>query len=155
MVTPPLDDASSNSGAVVVRAVSQTEREILQQELIVAASNVGVGLMLLAATDGFTGDLWWVGALAAAVTAVLFAAADRSRAGLWGLYAAGVLAVVALVWGVTTEAVAVGVVAPAMLGMGVGFALNRVVFGVVRPIPAARKRREQTTFSEWVDRLSG
>ena len=137
-----------------VHAVSEMEREILQQDLVVVASNATVGLMLLSAAGGLAANLWWAGALAALVTGVLVAASDRGRAGLWGLYGAGVFAAVALVWGVTTDAITIGVIAAAMLGMGVGFGLNRLLFGVVRPLPAARKRRAQTTFSDWVDRLS-
>ena len=96
-----------------------------------------------------TNDDWWITGVVALVTFGLLAAADRSRTGVWALGGAGLLAIAALVWVAATDAVRTFPLTWLMLGIAVAMAANRFVFGVVRPIPEARRRRTDT--SSWVN----
>jgi hypothetical protein len=118
--------------------------DIVRQDVGVALANVTVGLMLGGAVGMDTGR-WWIGVLVAVLTVGFVAAADRSRLGLWVLLSAAGLALLVLVWGWSTGMVASGVLPVVLIGVGLGACLNRIVFGLVRPVPAVRKRREQST----------
>lgn len=86
-------------------------------------------------TDGIV-----IGVGVALLTAALLAGADRSRLGLWIFGASGVLAIVGVVL-VGTEPWVVSLLPVSMLGMVVGWLLNRVLFGVVGPVPETRIER--------------
>ena len=81
-----------------------------------------------------------IGVGVALLTAALLAGADRSRLGLWIFGASGVLAIVGVVL-VGTEPWVVFLIPVSMLGMVVGWLLNRVLFGVVGPVPETRIER--------------
>ncbi|WP_255150731.1 hypothetical protein [Halorarius halobius] len=121
--------------------VSDDDGDIVRQDVGIALSNVAVGAML-AGTVALAVDLWWIGAVASVATAGLAAAADRSRAGLWALYAAGVAVAVGLAWGWWAGATTVGVVPLLLLGVGSGAGVNRLLFGVAWSVPETRRRRE-------------
>ena len=114
------------------------DRKIVAFDAFIGATSVGTGATMAGA---FAAGRWWVVAVVGgAVTVALVAAADRSRAGVWAMFAVGVLGMGGVVWAVTADAA--GVIPMVIVGMGVGVLLNRVAFGVVRPVPAARRRRE-------------
>jgi hypothetical protein len=81
-----------------------------------------------------------VGAGVALLTAALLAGADRSRLGVWVLSAVGVFALIGVVL-VGTEPWVIPLLPVSVLGMSVGWLLNRVVFGLVRPVPQTRVER--------------
>jgi hypothetical protein len=73
--------------------------------------------------------------------ALVTAASDRSRLGLYLLYAAA-LCTPGVVWAVAAGTGAVGLFPVLLYGLGLGFAANRLPFGAVRGVPAVRRRRE-------------
>ncbi|WP_123536276.1 hypothetical protein [Halosimplex salinum] len=133
---------------------AEATSSVVRRDLLVAAL-VFVAGSLSGAGSGFPVDQWWVGVVAAAVTAVLMGASDRSRAGTWAIAAVGGVAMLALLWsgvGVVWSGAGEGIPVDAlpflMVGMSVGMALNRVAFGVVRPVSTVRLARERDGASE-------
>jgi len=116
------------------------ERKLVLQDLVLAASNLVI-FLLLDGTLSATGQ-WWIAAVVALVSGGLFAAADRSRVGLWALFVAGVAAIGGIVWMTTLDAPPVGGFTRLFLGLALGLGGNRFVFGVVRPVPDYRRRRQ-------------
>ncbi len=115
------------------------ERRALALDFVLAASNLFLFFMLsrtLVVDDG-----WWLAVAVALVSGGLIAAADRSQTGLWALVVAGILAMVAIVWIGFTASDLLFYMPRALLGLGVGMGLNRLVFGVIRPLPDLRRRR--------------
>jgi hypothetical protein len=109
-------------------------------DLFVAGSNV---LTAAALHIAVASPDWWLAAPTALVVAVLTAVADRSRSGLYLLYIAAALGTLGVLW-VAANGTILGVLPPTVLGLGVGTAANRLLFGVVRPVPAARRRRHRS-----------
>lgn len=114
-------------------------REIVRRELLFALVGLGPAFLLLAGESDLLAA-WPVGVAAALATAATVAAADRLTGrrvavplGLFALVAVGFLAL--------SYPPDAGVIGVGMLGLNVGWALNRLVFGVVRPLPAPRRRR--------------
>jgi len=120
--------------------VADLDRRIVGFDLTIAASNVGVAGLLSSAAVATA--WWWLTPLAALGMALLTAAADRSQTGLWALFGVGILGIAAIVWAVTATESGLGFLPPALLGTGVGYAANRVLFGVVRSVPTVRRQRE-------------
>ena len=121
--------------------VDDVDEKIVGLELTIALANVGLGVML-AGTVAFDAGRWWVGVLVAVCTGLLLAAADRSRTGLRALWIAGGVSVVAIAWAWYADAM--GLIPIGLVGLSVGFGLNRFLFGVVRPVPSARRQRERS-----------
>jgi hypothetical protein len=115
---------------------------ILRQELGVALSNAAVGLVL-AAILGIASSLWWVGLLAAVGTGVAAAISDRHPAGGAATGAVLVGLVVGLVWLWVAGQPALAALPLVLMGTGLGFGVNRLVFGVVRPVPELRRERQR------------
>jgi len=87
---------------------------------------------------------WSLGAIAVAFGFVLFAAVDRSTAGAYGLTAGlvgSVLALAAVLWWLV-PGTPLAVLSPLLFGLGVGTVVNRLLFGIVYPLPEQRRRRE-------------
>lgn len=116
------------------------DRRIVRMELFVAGSNCFVAAMLSTVATPTT--RWWLALPVALGIALLTAASDRYRAGRYLLYATAGLGMVGVVWAVAAADAVRGVIPVALLGLGVGFAANRLLFGVIRPVPAARRARE-------------
>ncbi|WP_323172016.1 hypothetical protein [Natrialba sp. PRR66] len=114
-------------------------KRVVSFDLMLALSNLVVCL-LLGGVVAFEFDWWPVGVAAALVTGVLSAAADRRRAGQWLLSAVGILAIVVLVWLTITDALVFEAIPWLLLGLAAGIAVNRLYFGVVRPVPVFRRR---------------
>ncbi|WP_018257987.1 hypothetical protein [Halomicrobium katesii] len=121
--------------------MSDLSERIVRQDIGIAIRNVTVGVML-AGTVAFAVDQWWISVVAIVVAGLLSASADRSRAGMWVLIAIGTVAILGLGWGMLRDTVPTGVLPLVLIGMGAGLALNRVLFGVLRPVPEVRQRRE-------------
>jgi len=120
--------------------VTDLNRRIVLFDLTIAGSNVGVAGML--STVAVATAWWWLTPLVTLGTALLTAASDRSQTGLWALYGVGILGMAAIVWAVTATDSGIGFLPPALLGMGVGYAVNRLLFGVVWSVPTLRRQRE-------------
>lgn len=119
--------------------------KIVGLDMGMAALNIVLGIILGA--TAFAAEWWWVGVVVAVVTAVLYAAADRSRAGIWAMVAVFAAGMGALIW---TGTFSIGVMSLVILGLAAGMAVNRFLFGVVRPIPETRRRREQMDWYDWL-----
>jgi hypothetical protein len=115
---------------------------IVRMELGIACATFVTASLLTTVTRPVTG--WWPLPVVAIAWALLTAASDRSRLGLSLLYGAGGLAMVGVVWAVAAADAFVGVIPLVLYGLGIGFAVNRLLFGVVRPVPALRRERERT-----------
>jgi hypothetical protein len=115
---------------------------IVRRELVLSLVYVGVAGSV--STIAWSPDGLAIGTVVTAVSFLLVAASDRSEAGKWALVGIGTLAVVALAVSAVTDSVPVAAIGPAMLGLAVGFGLNRVLFGVVTPVPERRREREAT-----------
>ncbi|WP_049937839.1 hypothetical protein [Haloplanus natans] len=115
---------------------------IVRTELGIACATFVTASMLTTVALPPTG--WWPVPPVALGWGLLTAASDRSRAGLYLLYGAGVLAMAGVVWAVVTTESFVGAVPLVLYGLGVGSAANRLLFGVVRPVPTARRKRERS-----------
>ncbi len=124
--------------------VDEINRKIVRGELLTALSIVTAGLMLLS-LPFVTFERWWVGIVAALVTFVLILGSDRYRAGYRALLAGGLLAMALIVTGIISVSVLPFVVG----GMGVGSAVNRLLFGVLRPVPPLRRQREEAPAPNW------
>lgn len=119
--------------------MERVRRRIVVLELALATGAVFTWGMLTLSVGVPTNGIA-VGTIVAALTAALCAGADRSRHGLWLLGAVGALAVVALVL-IGTAPWAISALPITMLGLAVGWLLNRIVFGLVRPVPQTRVER--------------
>lgn len=117
------------------------DARIVRLELGIACATVVTASVLTTVALPPTG--WWPVPLVALGWGLLTAASDRSRAGLYLLYAAGALAMIGVVWAVAATESFVGVIPLLLYGLGVGSAANRLLFGVVRPVPTVRRRRER------------
>jgi hypothetical protein len=114
-------------------------RKIVGFELILGCAAVFTWVMFTLST-GIPPNGVAVGFGVALLTAALLAGADRSRLGVWVLSAVGVLALIGVVL-VGTEPWVLPLLPVSVLGMSIGWLLNRVLFGVVWSIPEARVER--------------
>ena len=117
-------------------------QSIVTRDLVIAASNVTVAVTAASVVD--TPIVWWVSVAAVGVSAALFAFADRSTLGNWSLGAAlssGVILFAGVMWWLTAGPL-VAVILPIVLGLGVGTAANRLLFGILNPLPEGRRLRE-------------
>lgn len=122
--------------------MNPSDRSLVARELVVALANVGLWTMFIGSLDAVPD--WAVVALSALVTGTLFAVSDRSRRGLWLLVAAGALAIGGVLLIAIVDFGGMAPFAASMLGMSLGVGLNRVLFGLVRPVPEVRRRRERS-----------
>ncbi|WP_273835019.1 hypothetical protein [Halococcus sp. PRR34] len=122
----------------------RVDRKIVGMGAMIAVTSIGLGLMM-GATIGFSAEYWWVGVTVAIATGVLSAAAERSRAGLWIATVVALVGIAALGVVGASNAFVPGVIAIVMVGLGVGTACNRFVFGVLRPTPEVYRDRMRST----------
>lgn len=121
-------------------------QRIVRFDLVMACVMVANGFILGPAL-GFQSNDLVVGATVALITAALWAGADRSRFGLrvfvaiGGLVIAGLVAVMAGLVTTGAESWVFAVIPGGMVGLGVGWLLNRVLFGVVWSVPETRIER--------------
>lgn len=116
---------------------------IVRTELGIACATV-VTATLLSTTVGslLPAGLWFVPPVALG-WALLTAASDRSHAGLYALFGAGAGAMLGVVWWVVGGSDALPVLPLVLYGLAIGSATNRLLFGVVRPVPEFRRRRQR------------
>ncbi|ELY94100.1 hypothetical protein [Natrialba taiwanensis] len=117
---------------------SDPVKRVVSFDLMLSLSNLVVCL-LVGSVVAFAFDWWPVGVAVALITGVLSAAADRRRAGQWLLSTVGILAITVLVWLTITDALVLEAIPWLLFGLAVGIAVNRLYFGVVRPVPAFRR----------------
>ncbi|WP_256300236.1 hypothetical protein [Haloarchaeobius salinus] len=115
---------------------------IVRRDLLTSLVFVGVGWSV--STIAWSPDWVAIAAVVAAVSFLLGAAADRSDAGLWVLLGTGTVVAIALVLSTLTNSLPVATIGPSILGIAVGTGVNRLLFGVMNPVPGLRRRREAT-----------
>lgn len=117
----------------------ESASKVVRKELFLALCNLTTALVMfpLRHPDG-----WPIAVAAAVVSGAFFFAADRSHHVL-PLLVCGVLLAGGFVAGVLTDALSSGAIPWILLGVGSVFALNRIVFGLVRPVPAPRRQRQR------------
>jgi hypothetical protein len=122
--------------------MARSRRTVVVRDLVLAASNVTVAVTSASTVGGL--HPWPLGVVMCAFSALLFGAADRSDVGdgvlAAGLAGAIVVFAAALWWALPGSLLRI--VPPLLLGLGLGTATNRLLFGVVYPLPDARLRRE-------------
>lgn len=138
-VTAP--DPTPTSDPPAAEQDDDSDGRIVRMELGVACATFVTASMLTTVARPPTG--WWPVPLVALTWGLLTAASDRSRTGLYLLSGAGVLAMAGVVWAVVATDSFAGVVPVVLYGLGIGFAANRLLFGVVRPVPERRRERER------------
>ncbi|SDF84899.1 hypothetical protein [Halorientalis regularis] len=117
---------------------SEQGTTVIRTELFVALCSL-ISTFLMFPTRRPGG--WPIAVVVAVTSGAIFLLADRSRRGLWLLIGTGMLFLWAFPIAVATDALAFGIVPWIVLGVVSAFALNRVVFGLVRPVPAFRRQR--------------
>jgi len=126
--------------------VDDVGQRIVRFDLMMACVVIATGFMV-ALSMGIQSNDIVAGATVALATAVLYAGADRSRLGLRVFVAigafviAGLVAVIAGLVTTGTESWIFAVIPGGMVGLGLGWLLNRVLFGVVWSVPKARVER--------------
>ena len=122
--------------------MARSTRAIVARDLFVGPSSVVTATLIAYSLDVPTA--WSLGAVAVAFSVGLFAVTDRSTAGAYGLTAGlsgGILVLAAVLWWLVPGP-PTAVFPPLLFGLGVGTAVNRLLFGVVYPLPEQRRRRE-------------
>jgi hypothetical protein len=118
-----------------------TETEIVASELFIAfCALMQFGLSSWVWSQQPEG--WMIAAGVAVASSAVFVVADRTRRGMVLLLVSGVVLVAGIVVNLVVEAVPIGVLPWVVLGFGGAMGLNRLVFGVVRPIPSYRLSRQ-------------
>jgi len=116
----------------------------------IARIDIGVACMtlvtatLLSTAASTTPSTWWSIPPLALGWALLTALSDRYRVGLYALFGAAVFAMLGVVWWVVNGSDPLPILPLLLYGLGLGSALNRLLFGVVRPVPASRRERERS-----------
>ncbi|SIR89406.1 hypothetical protein SAMN05421858_4415 [Haladaptatus litoreus] len=116
------------------------ERKIITIDFIIVSSCVfNFVIMVQIATSSV--ELWWIAVSVATVTGMLSAAADRSPAGLWAMIAVGAIGMIGILYAGATSTLPIEIFPWFFLGLAIGVSFNRVLFGIVWPIPDLRRRR--------------
>ncbi|WP_435319924.1 hypothetical protein [Haloarchaeobius sp. TZWSO28] len=123
--------------------MDEIAKRIVTLDLVIALTNVGTGVLVAGSVANPTAYAW-VGVAVAVLATVLAAASDRSRTGMWALVGVGTLGILALIVGWGTETVPTSVVPAMLVGLGVALGGHRLVFGILRPVPHARRARQQS-----------
>ena len=120
------------------------DRRIVRTELGIACATFVTATLLSTTAGALLPTGWWFVPLVALGWALLTALSDRSRAGFYALFGAGALATLGIVWWVANGSDPRPMLPLVLYGLGVGAAANRLLFGVVRPVPALRREREKS-----------
>ena len=123
---------------------ADTDGRIVRTELGVACATVVTATLLSTTTSALLPSGWWFVPLVALGWALLTALSDRYRAGLYALFGAGALAILGVVWLVASGSDPLPTIPLVLYGLGLGSAANRLLFGVVRPVPEVRRERQRT-----------
>jgi hypothetical protein len=138
-VTVTVPDAAPSSTS---DADDGLDRRIVRTDLGVACATLVTATLLSTTADSLLPTGWWVVPLVALGWALLTAASDRYRAGFYALFGAGFLALLGIVRWVVNGSDPLPILPLLLYGLGLGSAANRLLFGVVRPVPALRRERE-------------
>jgi len=114
---------------------------VVRRDLTIVLSNATVAALM--GPIGVTPDWPVIAGMATGLTFLLAAASDRNKVGLWALLTVGSFAMLALGIAAIIGSVPAGKLPPAVGGIALGSGLNRVMFGVVTPLPEYRLQREQ------------
>ncbi|MCT9094844.1 hypothetical protein [Haloarchaeobius sp. HME9146] len=123
--------------------MDEIAKRIVAVDLFVALTNVGTGLVV-AGSVADPAAYAWVGVAVVAMALPLAVASDRSEAGMWVLIGVGSLGILGLLVGWATDTVPISVVPALLVGLGIALGMHRLVFGVLRPVPDARRARLQS-----------
>jgi hypothetical protein len=119
------------------------ERAFVRRQLRGAVVVVALGVVA-AWSVGFSDVLWMAAPPVAVVFLTTTAAADRHRFGSRLVTFLGVLTVTVAVIALFVARLPVSAFPAATVGLATGIGLNRLVFGVLGPIPEERRRRLET-----------
>jgi hypothetical protein len=142
--TVPVPDSSLSTATAASDPDDGLDRRIVRTDLGIACATFVTATLLSTTADALLPLGWWFVPLVALGWATLTAASDRSRAGLYALFGAGALATLGIVWWVANGADPRPAIPLLLYGLGLGAAANRLLFGVVRPVPALRRERERS-----------
>jgi hypothetical protein len=117
------------------------DRRIVRTDLGVACATLVAAMLLTVAADALRPAGWWLVPAVALGWALLTAISDRHRAGLYALFAAAALAGVGVIWSAANGSDPLSTVPLVLYGLGLGAGANRLLFGVIRPVPDPRRSR--------------
>jgi hypothetical protein len=117
---------------------SEQGKTVIRAELFVALCSLFTTFLLLPTRRP---GGWPIAVLVAVTSGAIFLLADRDRRGLWLLIGCGLFFLWAFPIAVATDVLSGGTVPWIVLGIVSAFTLNRVVFGLVRPVPSFRRQR--------------
>ena len=127
---------------LIPSTASDLDSRIVRTDLGIACATVVTATLLSATASALLPVGWWFVPLVALGWALLTAASDRYRAGIYALFGVGALAMLGIVWWVANGSDPLPMVPLLLYGLGLGSAANRLLFGVIRPVPAFRRERE-------------
>lgn len=117
-----------------------TTQSVLARDIGFSLVFTAVGLVL--ALDLKTGSSLWAAAVAtAAIFMVVNFLSDREEVSWKVSYAAGIVFVFVSTSAYFLDSIPLGLLPAMIIGLAAGVGLNRVVFGVIRPMPQAYRRR--------------
>jgi len=122
--------------------MARSKRAVVARDLFVGVSSVVTATLIAYSVDRPTA--WPLVAVAVAFGVALVAVVDRST-GVWGPtvgMTGSILAFAVVLWWLIPGP-PFAVFPPLLFGLGVGTAANRLLFGVVYPLPDARRERER------------
>jgi hypothetical protein len=141
-VTVP--DATPSTATAASDPDDGLDRRIVRTELGIACATFVTATLLSTAASAPASTWWWYIPPVTLGWALLTALSDRYRAGRYALSGAAVLVTLGIVWWVANASDPLRIVPPVIYGLGLGSAANRLLFGVVRPVPPLRRERERS-----------
>lgn len=134
-------DPNPSTDSVASEPNDDLNRRIVRTDLGIAGSTFVTASLLTTVALPVVG--WWPLPFVALGWGLLTAASDRGRLGLYLLWGVGALLVLGVVLALAADADwTIGFLPLTLYGLAIGSAANRLLFGVARPVPAARRRRE-------------
>ena len=137
-------DATPSTATAASDPDDGLDRRIVRTELGIACATFVTATLLSTAASAPASTWWWSIPPLALGWALLTALSDRSHVGLYVLSGAAVLVTLGIVWWVANASDPLRIVPPVIYGLGLGSAANRLLFGVVRPVPPLRRERERS-----------
>ena len=141
-VTAP--DATPSTATAASDPDDGLDRRIVRTELGIACATVVTATLLSTAASAPASPRWWSIPPLALGWALLTALSDRYRVGFYALFGAGALAILGVVRWVAGGADPLPTMPLVLYGLGLGSAANRLLFGVIRPVPPLRRERERS-----------
>ena len=122
--------------------MEEGDRRIVFRDLSIGLLAIAVGAFLTAA--GAAAEQWWLVTEVAVVTGVGLSAVDLTTADRWQLAIIGLIGAGGVFGGLwlALGGLSIGDVPILAIGFGAGVCCYRLLVGVLYPLPAARRQRE-------------